>query len=425
MEKAGYNNTGYNNKGPQQATVARYSEALALYRDSDLSMAAICRQTGVTLAGFRSYIRRFHSDLLFARNGVKMSAAEAGKTRLRKSSGQTAEAHMKYRDAIEACDSREYIGLNVSQIAHKFHLDPSSLGKQLRRHYPEILERRERERRRLDLADNLQRGADPRCAEQYAAAVAHLQETDDTVRHTAELFGLSYSGLREHLLFYNKDLAARRAGKRREAVNAKTIGALTGNGALHAPSAANAEKYAEALRLYRSTAMTQQEICQATGVTLTGLRNHLRIWNRDLMAEHYDVDGRGDASPRRYRRSTAAKYAEAIARLKATGQPAAAAAREFGLNADSFRSYIREHEPALAASLGMTRLDNGRTVRAGSAEKYAEAIRAYETSTETLKSIAGRMGLKYNSLGGYIRRSRPDAIEAHNRLLDPGASRAG
>lgn len=416
----------HNNKGPHQATVERYSEALELYGATDMPMAAICRLKGVSLPGFRSYLRRFHSDMLFARHGLTMPQPEASKTRLRKSSGQTAAAHLKYRDAIEACDSREFIGLNISQIAHRFHLDPSSLGKQLRRHYPEILERRERERRRLAIADNLPRGVDPRCREQYAPAVAHLQAGDDTIARTAELFGLSYSGLREHLLFYNKRLAATRAGKRREAATSdKAIGRITGNGAIHAPSAENVGKYAEALSLYRTTAMTQREICAATGVSITGLRNHLRIWNRDLMSEHYDVDGRGNAAPRRYLRSTAAKYAAAIARLKATGQPAAAAAREFGLNADSFRSYLKEHEPGLAASLGMTRLANGRTGRAGSAEKYAEAIRAYETSTETLKSIAARMGLKYNSLGGYVRRSRPDAIEAHNRLLTLAASRAG
>ena len=44
-------------------------------------------------------------------------------------------------------------------------------------------------------------------------------------------------------------------------------------------------------------------------------------------------------------------------------------------------------------------------------------MRLYETTTESLKSIARRLGLPYNSVGGFVRRSRPDAIAAHNCLL--------
>ena len=51
-------------------------------------------------------------------------------------------------------------------------------------------------------------------------------------------------------------------------------------------------------------------------------------------------------------------------------------------------------------------------------EKYGEAVRLYETTTEPLRSIADRLGLQYNSVGGFVRRSRPDAIEAHNRLVE-------
>lgn len=93
-------------------------------------------------------------------------------------------------------------------------------------------------------------------------------------------------------------------------------------------------------------------------------------------------------------------------------------AREFGLHPETFREYVREHEPELAARLGMTRLADGRQILARSMEKYGEAVRLYETTTEPLRSIADRLGLQYNSVGGFVRRSRPDAIEAHNRLVE-------
>lgn len=69
----------------------------------------------------------------------------------------------------------------------------------------------------------------------------------------------------------------------------------------------------------------------------------------------------------------------------------------------------------------MTRTPEGKLVSAQSLEKYAEAISAYESTAEPLKSIARRFGLKYNSLGGFIRRNRPDAITSHNLLVEEEA----
>lgn len=138
--------------------------------------------------------------------------------------------------------------------------------------------------------------------------------------------------------------------------------------------------------------------------------------------EHRDVDCRaaeGDGT-KRYLKSTAAKYAAAIARLKEGGISTAGAARQFGLHPEVFREYLHEHEPELAAGLGMTTLENGKPVLARSAQKYAEAIRIYRTTTEPLKSIARRLGLTYNSLNAFIRRNCPDVIDAHNSLIKHG-----
>lgn len=409
---------------PSPETEEKYREAIELYRTTGLPVREICARTGVPFTAFRSFLHSCHRELMFARYGMEAAPEEAAATRLRKRSGQTAASRAKYGEAIRACDDIAYIEYNVSQIAYMFHLDPSGLGSQLRNHYPEIIERRERERHRLGMNDNQHRGVKPWCKEQYAEAVEHLRTTDDTIRRTADLYGLSYSGLREHLLFYHKDLVRKRADKRERAKSgAKVRDALTGNGSRHEPKAGQTEKYREALRLYRDTALTHRQIAEATGITVTGLRNHLRIWNRRLIVEHRGYECReGEAvdlsSTKQYLKSTAAKYAGAIACLKETGRPTAEVAREFGLHPETFREYVREHEPELAARLGMTRLADGRQVLARSMEKYGEAVRLYETTTEPLRSIADRLGLQYNSVGGFVRRSRPDAIEAHNRLVE-------
>lgn len=296
---------------PSPETEEKYREAIELYRTTGLPVREICARTGVPFTAFRSFLHSCYRELMFARYGMEVAPEEAAATRLRKRSGQTAASRAKYGEAIRACDDIAYIEYNVSQIAYMFHLDPSGLGSQLRNHYPEIIERRERERHRLGMNDNQHRGVKPWCKEQYAEAVEHLRTTDDTIRRTADL-----------------------------------------------------------------------------------------------------------SRTKQYLKSTAAKYAGAIACLKETGRPTAEVAREFGLHPETFREYVREHEPELAARLGMTRLADGRQVLARSMEKYGEAVRLYETTTEPLRSIADRLGLQYNSVGGFVRRSRPDAIEAHNRLVE-------
>ena len=75
-----------------------------------------------------------------------------------------------------------------------------------------------------------------------------------------------------------------------------------------------------------------------------------------------------------------------------------------GFTPEVLRAYVREHEPQLWESLGMMRLDDGRTVLRRSYEKYSAAIEAYAQGRESLRAIALRMGINYKSLSGYIRR---------------------
>lgn len=378
-------------KGPKPETEAKYREALELYRTTDMTVEAICARTKSSVRGFRSYIHRFHRDLLLARHNLKASPEEASEIRLNKGVGQRASTHAKYREAIEACDSMEYIEFNVSEIARMFHLSPSALANQLRSHYPDIQERRERERSRSGIDDNHHRGVTPGTERQYAEATEHLRESEDTIRQTAELYGVSYSGLREHLLYYHKDLILKRADRRKKAVHDKRPGEINGGGGRHAPSPESLEKYKEAVRLYSETEMTYEEIASATGISVSGLRYHLRMWHPEMIAG---------------RKSTALKYEPAIARLKESGEPVATVAAQFGLNPETFRKYLHKHEPELASSLGMEVLEDGKKRLNRSAARYEEALRLYANGTETLKSIAERLGINYKSLWGYWQRNR-------------------
>lgn len=403
-------------QGPGPATEEKYREAVELYASTDLTCVEISRRCEVSLSGFKGYICKYRRDLLLARHGVTGSSARITDVRLRGPRGQTAAARAKYGDAIAACGDTAYLAYNVSQIARLFGLNPVGLSNQLRVHCPELLERRERERRRLGLADNQHRGMRPWCREQYAGAVELLRTTEMTVSEVAERCGVSFTGLRQHVLFYHKDLIGMRSELRERCKARKRKGHVTGSGRRHEQTPGSRERYREAVRLYRDTAMTIQEIARRLGLNPFSFTNYLQAWHREDVFARRGAEYREGASlsqTKRYKKPTAAKYAPAIERLRRSGLPTSKVASEFGLHPEVFRQYLKEHEPELYARQGMTRAVNGHTVSRRSMEKYAEAVGLYETTAEPLKTIARRLGLNYNSLSGFIRRNYPALIRNH------------
>ena len=405
------------------ATEDQYREAIELYGSTSLSVRAICARCGVSYAGFRSYLYKYRRDLLLSRHGVAVpSVSDAARTRLRGCRGQTASARAKYGDAIAACGDAKYFEYNVSQIAHLFGLNPTGLSNQLRAHCPELLERRELERRRLGLADNQQRGVRPWCREQYAAAVKLLRTTELTLSEAAERCGVSFTGLRQHVCFYHKDLQQTRSELRERAKTQRRKGHITGSGRRHEPTPGSRERYRDAVRLYRNTAMTIKEIAEKLGLNQFSFTNYLQTWHREDVFARRGAEYREGASlsqTKQYKKPTAAKYAPAIERLRAENRPTSEIAAEFGLHPEVFRQYLKEHEPELYARQGMMRAPNGRSVSRRSMEKYAEAVGLYETTAEPLKSIARRLGLNYNSLGGFVRRNFPELIEKNKECSVP------
>lgn len=412
-------------------TEEKYRGAIELYRTTRLSCAEICRTCKVTVSGFQRFLSLYHCDLLLARYDITCSKEEARHIKLGPLLGQLPATRAKYKDAIEACRSLDYIEYNVSQIAREFGLDGSNLGRQLRTHYPGVIEWREKVRARLGLGDNLPRGTRPHCTEQYARAVELLRsDRYITVQDVADSCGISYTGLEQHLLFYHKDLVKRRIEIRGKAVRQQRKGGITGRGTVHAPSPETVEKYAEALRLYRTTPMSARRIAAETKVSRKGFYEYLQKWHMDLVCRRKGIpyeEGRPVdwSKVRRYNPATKAKYAAAIGRLKESGLPTAKVAAEFGLHPECFRQYLKEHEPELHARQGMVRTDNGGAMAHHSMEKYAEAVHLYGTTAESLKSLARRFGLNDCSLGQFIRIHFPELTEQHRKLVRQANSGTG
>ncbi len=391
----------------------RYSEAVSLYATTRLSIKEICERTGDSFRAFCMYLCRHHRDLVLKRHNLE----EAGNVKLRGSKGQATATHFRYHEAVMAAESLEYIEYNISQIAYIFGLNPTGLLNQLRHHYPDILYWRERERSRLNINDNIHRGARAWSREEYAVAVEMLRSTDKTILEAAEFCDVAYTGLREHLYCYHKDVVHLREKKRRAAkVQEKVKGDRTGTWSIHEPTSEKKHKYAEAVELYRTTSMSLEDIAESRGINKLSFGSYLRRWHPELIVERrgFEADTKLSGT-KRYKKSTSDKYAEAIDRLKTSDLSTQAVAREFGLNPDVFRLYLKEHEPELASSRGMKTTKDGKRLGVKSSEKYSEAIRLYSTTPESLKSIADRLGLVYVSLGNYIRRNCPEAIVQHRQ----------
>ena len=410
-------------RGVRPQTEEKYRQAIEMYASTEISGREICRICGVTESGFRCHLTKYHRELLLARYAILCGKEEARHTKLGKLRRQLPATRIKYKAAIEACGSMEHIELNVSQIARLFGLEGTNLGRQLRTHYPDIIEWREKMREWLGISDGLQRGTRRACKQQYAEALKLLRGNSYlTVQEVAESCGLSYTGLEQHLLFYHKDLVKKRIGIREKALHSQRKGEITGRGTLHAPSRKLVEKYAEAMHLFSTTSLSAAQIAQKTGVSKKGFYEHLQRWHLDLICRRKNVSYE-EGQPvdwsqvRKYNPATRAKYDEAIRRLKESGLPTAQVAAELGLHPETFRSYLKEHEPELHAMQGMVKTDSGKLVSRRSMERYSEAMQLYATTTESVASLAQRFGFNACSFGQFMKRNFPELVEKHKELV--------
>ena len=391
--------------------------ALTLFRETELSRKEICEKCGLTVGGFSAYLQRHHRDLLLEKKKDYLVAGDVDAVKFRESSGQSETSKVKYKDAIAACRSLDYIQYNLSEIARHFHLNPTGLGNQLRAHFPEVLYWRREEQTRRGILNYSQNKQQRTTKEQYEKAVDLLRSTDKTIREVSDLCHVSFSGLRQHVLFYHKDLVEERRLSREKNKGNKIIGKKMGNNNSHQPHPSTVKKYAEAIRLYGSSTLTLKEIATVAKVSYGGFCAHLRMWNRYLMLGRRGVfnDDRknwADLPPGSYNRlSMIKKYSLAVRDLSQSESNTAEIARQHHLNPETFRDYLKRYEAALAEKNGMTYTSEGKYVLRRSMLKYQRAIKLYRTSSLPLTTIASRLGLNYNSLSGFIRRNYPALVK--------------
>ncbi|MDO4161339.1 MAG: hypothetical protein Q4D41_12885 [Prevotellaceae bacterium] len=385
----------------------------------------IAKEVGVSAGALSAYIRRHHRELVLKRYNIDTEGKDLNDIKIISAGEESERAKEKYKDAVNACASIKYIELNMSQLARMFNLSGTGLANYMKVHYRNILKKREKMQQKLGLHDKTALGAKKECKKQYAKAIKLYKTTNMTLPEIAEICEVSESGLSQHLRFYHNDILTKKREERKQAKEQKkkTRGDMNGNGRKSEPKLETEEKYAKALELYRDTPMSMKEIALQTGVTSNGLRFYLHKWHIDLVYERAGItDEIGESidlrKDRKRSKTTKAKYERAIEFLKKTKRTTTEVSTLFGFNPEVFRQYLHKYEPELATEIGMTRNYNGKLTLSRSQNKYKEAIEIYRTTSESLRTIAKRLGLTYKSLDGYIRRNHLDVIQSHKMIVE-------
>lgn len=323
-------------------TARNYRKALALYEKTNLSYKEIADKTGVSLSGFKTYVQKRKRDLLLKRYGFEVSKRWADTIRLRKQeSAQSLPAYIKYTEAIEACKDPDLIELTVSDIARSFNLAPNGLWAQLRDHFPEVVAERDKIRRASGIVDNRPRGMREVSKGQYEEAVRILRETDKSIMEVAEETGVTYAGLRSHLLTYHKDVVALR---RERLTEKQKAGWRIEKGGVEIASKDSGSRYDRAIERLKNGEGNVESVAREEGFVAESLRTHLKKYHPEIFARY----GRkkikeGKAVLAR----SAEKYEAAIKDLIETGLSKKEAAEKHGLVYNSFTSYLRRNHPEL------------------------------------------------------------------------------
>lgn len=339
--------------------------------------------------------------------------------------GQQPSTEQKYRPAIEACQNINFLPLTVSDIARKYDLNPECLRNQLKRHFPEILEKRTQLRAKMGYKESCNFGLKNSTVLRYAAAVEMLRDPRMTVREAATLSAVSYQGLQQHLLFYHKDIAESRMLARTDALLRPVVeGEMTASGSTHAPSAKAKALYGPAVELYRTTDLPMTEIAARCGLKVHNLSSYIRKWHRPEMerrqkARKARVASKREAYARREDLSAVTlarkRYTPAITLLQ-SGLTLSQAAKELDVDLTNLASWFKRNHPDILEQThaGMMILPGGRKALRRTYEKYHPIAQYMDAHlSQPTREVARRFCVPLSSLTKKMNAIFPDIWKRH------------
>lgn len=111
----------------------KYSEALALYAETELTMKDIVRKTGVPAEGFRFYLHKWHKTLVWEHLGI--IGQPSGQTDLRKEGRRMKTVAAKYAEAIKSLKENPRPS---ARVAAEFGFHPEVFRSYLHKHESEL-----------------------------------------------------------------------------------------------------------------------------------------------------------------------------------------------------------------------------------------------------------------------------------------------
>ena len=350
--------------------------------------------------------------------------------------GQRGETRVRYREAVEDCESVLHLDKTTSEIARMHGHQPEAFRMVLKRHFPDILERREKLRVSLGYVKTLHLGARKSTEDKYAAALELLRKTDMTVAEAARETGVDMLSLQQHIIFHHRALADERLHRRLESLDKpREQGRLNANGRISGPRGTAPEYYAEAVSLYgEHPEMTIKEIALKCGMQPHSLGCYLRRWHRDMMQVREEYRrakvARRQAERARHNEFTTKaakarrKYAPALPLIE-QGMSYDEAARQTGLDREQLLSWVRHNRPDLhmqERQNNWVTLPNGVRVSRQSWDKFQQAAHEYVTTDRLLKDIAASHELNVNSLSSFLHRTMPQEVEKRKEKRNKGAT---
>ncbi len=337
--------------------------------------------------------------------------------------GQSPETEQKYRKAVQACMSIMNLSLSVADIARMYSLDPQCLRGQLKRHYPEVIPRRNELRAMLGYPVSNHTRLHQSSMEKYAPAVKMLKETDLTVKEVAERCAVSFMGLQQHLTYYHKDVAELRLGKRVQALAGQVqMRQKDCNNRPTGPSATTRARYAQAVKMAGETDLPLTEIARLCGVASRGLQCFVQKWHRELMRKRQQrreeaLLQRKEAAPPKVSKTDKVRelYAPAVEMIR-KGRSLSEAAASLGASPGSLHAWLKLHYPDVleASRNSMTRTPGGVVVKRATYKRYqivAEYMAAHPA--DRTRDVAKRFGVPASSMQKVLSRVFPDIWKMH------------
>lgn len=169
---------------PRPDTEQKYAKALALYRDTSMTMKDIIIKTGVPKEGFRYYLHKWHRELVLEHSGITENISDDAD--LRKERKKMKATAAKYADAIDCLKNNQY---SVAKVSHMFGLNAEVFRQYLHKHEPEIA-------RQTGMTCNAEgKTTLYRSQEKYKEAIHLYETTSESLRTISEKLSLKYISL--------------------------------------------------------------------------------------------------------------------------------------------------------------------------------------------------------------------------------------